>query len=1160
MLLLNWLNYVWSRSRRRGDRPLPKERRLRLMRLEQRRVLNADFTFTPHVDLTLSHVDADLTVRETDMGQIEFHLSAGSWNGAAGSGAVVSPDGSTLSLSVANFDLLSTASITAQNATHNILLDASTHDLHLADGSLTIQDFGNVSQLGTNSVQLANATHLDATVVSFAGPLTVGDLTVVNADDVNFDKPVEAFGTIDITTTGSLGNVRFSDTVTTHTGSLIVDATGETGLDATTNIDGNVDIDTVTLDLNGNINTTSDGTVTVTNSGDAELGVGLKITSEGSVLFDGIGAINLNADIKTTDAGSDITVETSEVRVFGDRTLTANGDITLAEVLTTTPDMHSLTLHADPDNLLSDSGDVTLNGKVAVDVVNIVAGGRIIDGEAGTAIDVQAKEALLSAAEGIGGPGANATLEVDVGLLDLDNSVSGGVFLSQDGDLTLHDLNGVEATLSGNDGQITAHGQLLIDMDMTIKGTHTFTADGAATDNLIINTDATVTLASTVDKTLTFESVSGAIIGNTKPEGDMNPDIAGGAGTIVLKAVTGITLETDIDAVSATNQTSGNIELSERGDLNVLSLDNKAASGVIQLTANTITVSGDIRAIDGDPATPERIEINARGDFNLLSGHVITTDDAPEKLRTTGDVIQITADSDHDSVGGQVFLGTGTTISTDAGILQQIAPRPAEGVAGTAFFDFTSIVTSNLMSNGLDAGGVKYLGFLTVTIGVPGEKNLILDVDWGDTSLAMFTALQAAKAQDILTDSNTNAPQAGTGGQLAFDSTVDKFKTRFFIPEGGVTYIIPHEYSSAALNMPVELGEPGRLVSSDPFQVRFSVSEHPSVLILGRAVFDPSSSDTPAGTAQVVTASAAFSPLANLSSTDSLDNPIVQEPRLDTGATAFTIPTTSAPPVIRIEPPIPPPELPKPAIQDVVVIVPPILTTEVSSSAAVSSAVTTSEYFELRMLNEDGTTSVERLSDSQGEELLQKREALEKFVAEKGDGEYEIWFVTKDNRGGATIERPVIQFRLEGGSLAPPTDDLPKLFKPFRLIPQTDAPEKAPEKNEGNAEAAGNSDSSAVVSELKIVEEISPDERQPDDGTTKTDEMSAIDGASLGSDTHVLNSGTDDQSVSSLSAVAGVVVLAGAGQWKRRRGESKTTLFSQAARLSRKWVGDTQDR
>jgi hypothetical protein len=280
------------------------------MRLEQRRVLNADFQFMAGDSLALSDVSADLTVRETIGGNIEFELSSGIWTAEVGSDPVSGVGTPILSLSVASFDSLDTALITAQNATRDVVLDASARDLNLNAGLLTIQGFGNVSLVGG-----ANEPEAD---------FQTENLSVVAQDEVVFSGTVEVLGTIDITATGGLGNVRFSEALTVTAGDLLINASFETGLDGEANIDGDIDINTATFDLNADINTTSGGTVTVTNSDVVEFGFELKITAEGTVRFDGTGRISLNSDIETTGSGSDIIVEQSLITAAGDRSLTTN--------------------------------------------------------------------------------------------------------------------------------------------------------------------------------------------------------------------------------------------------------------------------------------------------------------------------------------------------------------------------------------------------------------------------------------------------------------------------------------------------------------------------------------------------------------------------------------------------------------------------------------------------------------------------------------------------------------------------------------------------------------------------------------------------------------------------------------------------------------------
>ena len=116
------------------------------------------------------------------------------------------------------------------------------------------------------------------------------------------------------------------------------------------------------------MNTSSGGTVTVTNSGLAYIGE--KITSEGAVRFDDTttGSIWLGADIETTLAGSEIFVDQCPATLIADVALTTNdGDITLDEILDDTGGLRTLTLAAGDGTILVDD-NVGFNG------TNVLAG------------------------------------------------------------------------------------------------------------------------------------------------------------------------------------------------------------------------------------------------------------------------------------------------------------------------------------------------------------------------------------------------------------------------------------------------------------------------------------------------------------------------------------------------------------------------------------------------------------------------------------------------------------------------------------------------------------------------------------------------------------------------------------------------------------------
>lgn len=549
------------------------------------------------------------------------------------------------------------------------------------------------------------------------------------------------------------------------------------------------------------------------------------------------------------------------------------------------------------------------------------------------------------------------------------------------------------------------------------------------------------------------------------------------------------------------------------------------------------------------------------------------------------DVIRITADSTFSGTNGRVLLGENSTISTDNGIEQQISPRPfkntaainSEYTANAAFFS-GEIVVSNLQSRFLTSpeqladgrilpkSSIVYLGTMTFTIGAPGEKNLILDVDWGDHDRTVVSPVPPVLA-------NTLAPKF-VNGIYVFDPTIDQHATRFLIPEGGATYSIPHDFPDPALNLKdfltgVTIQEPGRIKPTDPFNVRFAVSQHSSIVIEGQSVLDPSI--PPEDVASVAPAdvprNAPYDPLINkpylpddpsitptgagplfqLSSTNVLDDPNAFLPRYDNGVVSFVIPTSRAVAFLpKTEPAITPIEMPKPLIRDAATVSPSLLTTESSRSSAASSSVTTDEYFELRQINEDGSVeTTERLTGNKdGELLLSNRDLFEQFINERGDGEYEIWFITRENRSGALIERPVIQFHLESGRLAPATSDAPNLFQPFRLIPVPQPPPPAPPNGEGAAKPADPSDESQAQADS---DPPSADHRPADELSVR--EIEGLNDDAVGRDP---TSPGDSGWSSAVSVTAGAFVVAGTRWRKNRFNQSSTSRFSKTARLLRK--------
>ena len=156
---------------------------------------------------------------------------------------------------------------------------------------------------------------------------------------------------------------------------------------------------------------------------------------------------------------------------------------------------------------------------------------------------------------------------------------------------------------------------------------------------------------------------------------------------------------------------------------------------------------------------------------------------------------------------------------------------------------------------------------------------------------------------------------------------------------------------------------------------------------------------------------------------------------------------------------------------------------------------------------------------------------------------YEIWFITRENGTGARIERPVIQFRLEGGRLTPPVNDAQPVFKPFRLIP---VPQPLPAPPQ--AIPGGNGDGAAESLD------------SPDTDSSESQEMSLhseppviLDFADMTSEAPIEPSdNTDSPSIAAFAT--GTLLFSSLERWKNRFSQTGSSRFTRAARLARKRI------
>lgn len=383
-----------------------------------------------------------------------------------------------------------------------------------------------------------------------------------------------------------------------------------------------------------------------------------------------------------------------------------------------------------------------------------------------------------------------------------------------------------------------------------------------------------------------------------------------------------------------------------RGDLQIDELDSilLASSDRADDTEVITTSNGEIRIhaaesifvfdsflIDDQSSLRSDVEIIAGG----ANGRIRLSADQTMVL---GDSVQLKADQ---STAGavilespQVVLGRDFQIETgdSVGVARIFAPRPDQGVVGTAFYESTSVTTSRLQQAGEnDASGV-----LTVDVGNQGERGLTINLDWG---------AETQRFQQI--------------DSLSGDA-----------PPLQVEHVyLEQDIVTSRLN--------GRTSSTDPLEVRFSVRHHESILVIGQTIEQASS-----GVQQVAG--------ELLSSTDNPNTAV-----LENGRAQFIIPALSIPvaffPVRDV---IPVFEQSSVIIRSEQTFV--VLGAGLASSESVGSSITVrEEYFQIRVLSADpdGEDLVPpmRLPDD-----VISGDKLKTLFQSLPDGRYDIQYVLGD--------------------------------------------------------------------------------------------------------------------------------------------------------------------
>jgi hypothetical protein len=329
--------------------------------------------------------------------------------------------------------------------------------------------------------------------------------------------------------------------------------------------------------------------------------------------------------------------------------------------------------------------------------------------------------------------------------------------------------------------------------------------------------------------------------------------------------------------------------------------------------------------------------------------------------------------------GSQVEIFTGVS----QGTARLFSPRPVvtfpempdtPSAIPPAFFDPASVKV-NVLEQALinDATGT-----LTFDIGTTGERGLIVDIDWGDTSTRRFQEIAGLSA-DI--GYLVNVTALGDPLQPIVD------------PNTG-TLAVEHFYTQQDI---LDSTVNGRTAATEPLNVYFSVRHHDSIFVTGNTIIQNAGPEKVAG--------------GVISSTD---NPLTARDDfvrggLESGRTAFIIPSLSIPiafiPVRNVIPEI---ETPVFVVRQETFVQ--LTQTNITiSESSVTTTVGRDEYFQLRVLS----------ANPQGNDLAPPQrlpqdildgDKIEVLFNALPDGSYEIEYVVGDGN-----ERSILRFDIRGG-------------------------------------------------------------------------------------------------------------------------------------------------
>ena len=411
-------------------------------------------------------------------GNISINVDAGSLTvnsavTADGSGLVtLNADAGTISLNAnvssttgniaVTADSVSQAATISTGGTGTVQVTADNGAITMQDGTSTSTDSGEISYSAVGDVSLSqlqsNSGPLNVTAdsdSSGAGAIidnltgetsnlvTTGTATLQAATGIGAADDIDiTIGTL-VATNTTLGNISIQET-----DGLVIDGTGVRTLGGSGNI--LVDVDAGNLTVNSVVTAHGDGNVTLNvDAGTADLSAAINSTT---------GNLVITADSVNQNFGGNLNTGTSGPQAGTIGVTADNGAITMADGTSATSHTGTITYSATGDVALGLLSATSGNISVTAGAGSSVSGAITDNTTAETSNIVTTGTATLTAETGIGAGGGTADIETAVALLDVTNTTSGDIDITETDAVRINQLSqsgGGNATVRTTNGTIT---------------------------------------------------------------------------------------------------------------------------------------------------------------------------------------------------------------------------------------------------------------------------------------------------------------------------------------------------------------------------------------------------------------------------------------------------------------------------------------------------------------------------------------------------------------------------------------------------------------------------------------------------------------------------------------------------------------------------------